>query len=149
MGTLFKPDQKSFEILSSLQIPTTQKSTSWNSPLSLSSPSSPSSPRVWLLAVRLIVTLYYSENHTHNIHIQAEGPMYVHVTIWPWNILTRLLFSSYIAAHTMWVLDNELSTEIILKRFSGAGGLTCCGPLVNGVGKWVNLAKKFATHSKN
>jgi len=115
----------------------------WSSPLSPSSPSSPSSPRVWLPAVRVIMVLYHFRNNADNMHFQVVGPMYVHVNLWPWNTWTQLLFLSYAQALAMWVQDNFLSAAIILTRFSGPAGSTCCGPIVNGVGKWVNLAGKL------
>ena len=57
------------------------------------------------------------QNHADNIHFQVVGPMYVPVNLWPWNILTQLLFLSYTQALAMWVQDNVLSATIILKRF--------------------------------
>ena len=134
----FYSNQKSTNI-------TCQKSKTWSSQLPQSFPLSLSFPKLQLLVscvVRLI-DIFYKYNIGANQHIFSRRrarctSMLTHAQLCS---LTQPLF----------IILKDLKCESCLldwswqsywKKYLGPEGLTCCGPLVDAVGKWVNLSAK-------
>ena len=124
---------------------TCQKSKTWSSQLPQSFPLSLSSPRRQLLVsciVRLIAILdKYNIGANQHIFSRRRARCTSMLTYTNLCSLTQLLFT---------ILKDLKCESCFLdwpwqscwKKNLGPEGLTCCGPLVDAVGTWVNLSAK-------